>query len=157
VHLAEDRVPLKWSTVVAADVVMETRFFNPYNRLEHRWDYGLFFRSTTEQGFRLIIRDDGAWFVSYTDHRRGVIEQTTVQSGTISLFDKAPGGSNHIRLVVLGEEGLFFVNANFVATLDLRKTVNSGKAGVASGIFKYFQWPGNATKYEKFRVRAVSP
>ncbi len=57
-----------------------------------------------------------------------------------------------MRVIAMGERGLFFVNGNFVSTLDLSDVTHAGDVAVMTGAYTDDEVAGKVRRYEAFSV-----
>ena len=122
-----------------ADGIIEARFFNPYSAQEGSWSSGFLIRQGRSNEFHAVIVDDsGRW---HHHLRTGVTESAhAVADGKSSHISTSPSGSNHIRIIAMGDEGWLFINGARVAKLDLGGLL---EAGAVSAVGSYFTGPRN--------------
>jgi hypothetical protein len=126
--------------------VAEARFYNPYDRSEGDWDYGFGFRSTGKaEEYRLFITSKGAWFLYLTNVEK-------IADGQVKNLDLSSNGSNDLRLVVRGDAAYFFVNDEYVATLDVSEKNAAGDVWVGTGFFSGYELIGKSTRYEDLTI-----
>ena len=137
-----------------ADGVIEARFFNPYSEQEGNWSSGFLFRSGTFNVFHLIIvYVEGRWF-HYL--RTGDADSTQRLAGNNSShISTSPSGSNHIRVIALGEEGWLFINGAYVDKLDLSGLLEGGDVSAVGSYFKSDGVSGKSTRFEDLAIWSV--
>jgi hypothetical protein len=107
------------------DFVVEAVFGNPSDDAGGGWDYGfLFGPSGSPEDYRLSVDSEGQWFLD--------LGSTTVLSGQVESLNLAAGESNKLRLIVIEGTGIFFVNDEYVATLDVAAAQDGGKLWLVS-------------------------
>jgi hypothetical protein len=67
-------------------------------------------------------------------------------------LDVSASGTNHIRLVAKGETAYFFVNGNYIATLDVSGKLVAADVSVVTGAIEGDQVDGKSTRFEGFTV-----
>lgn len=148
-HVEDNKVGFKAANANSRDLVAETRFYNPFDRLEHAWDYGILFRhSGWNKQYRLTVNSDGKWRLSLHEESGYKV----INQGEAKGLDVTAWGANHLRLIIQGDVGLFFVNSNYVATLDVSGKQVPGDVLVATGSFSGNKINGRSTRYEDFTV-----
>lgn len=153
-HEAEDTfVTVYEADARLADFVVDVRFFNPYDRGENDWDYGIFFRDVQSQQYRVALTSEGYWSHEYV--AGGVF--TTLNSGfiTSSIMDTSEDGHNDLRLVVRGRGAQFYVNDNFVAELDVSAHWKAGTIQVVTGSYQGNEVTGRSTAFENLIIREI--
>lgn len=139
------------ASVSLGDFIAEVRFYNPYSRTEKSWDYGILFRSAGgNQNYRLSIDSDGDWSFRLVEGDPNASKR--VAFGVIKNFDLSASGSNLLRIVVRGTNAFFFVNGDYVATLDTSDKIAGGDVSAGTGFFGGNQMIGKSTRYESFTV-----
>jgi hypothetical protein len=134
------------SGVSVRNFIAEATFHNPYSSEEGGWDYGFLFRSAEGTSYAIQFTSSGMWFfILYTE------EPSTLDSGFIDLQTGADE-KNHIRIIVLGSSGAFYVNGQFVATLDTSQLTKIGDVSVATGIGVENKKAGKVTSFENFTI-----
>ena len=137
-----------------ADSVVEVRFFNPYPASFGSWSYGLYLRSPSLDTFHLVMLHSSRRWSHYV--QSGTLESRQVfQDSSDSTISTGAGGSNHLRLILLGDRGWLFINGVFAGQLDLTRLASSGDVKVMTGFFPPDQIAGEATRFEDFMVHSV--
>ena len=140
------------STAWMADGIIEARFLNPYSASEGDWTSGFLIRKgSADEHHAVFIDDDGGWH----HYVRMMGADTKLAEGSSEHIATSPSGSNHIRIVALGEGGLLFVNGAFVSTLDLSRLVLSGNVAGVGAYFSSHAIAGKLTSLEDFSVWSV--
>ena len=133
--------------VTLADGIIEATFFNPYSSTEGNWSSGFMFRAGDQSGFHIVVvHSDGSWH-HYLRPKRGSDEDQLLSMQYRGEISTASDGSNHVRIIVKGEEGWLFINDAFVGALDLSDLTTGG---TVSAIGSYFQDDGIAGKSTRF-------
>ena len=146
-------IPIHTSGVTVANTVVEARFFNPYPASEGSWSYGFLLRRSSNVFHSVFVRSNGSWY-----HRLrtgGVESEVELRRELSSQIDTGPTGSNHLRVIALGENGWLYINGVFVAKLSLS---GLGDAGGVEAIGSYFgpdELAGKSTRFEDFSVRSI--
>ncbi|MBN2548148.1 MAG: protein kinase [Anaerolineales bacterium] len=150
---ADGLITLESSSVDLKNFMVEGRFFNPFAASRSSWDYGLLFRSTGKDNqYRLVIKSSQTWvFVSNSGDPDGII----ISEGDLPDLDVSDGGSNFIRLICQEDNGLFYLNDNFVAELDLSGRMFSGDILIATGVYYGDELDGETTRYQGFAVWSI--
>ncbi len=134
-----------------ADGIIKARFINPYSSREGDWVSGFLFRSGAFDEFHAVgVEEAGRWF-HYL--RTGDSDSTKrMASSTSPHISTSPSGSNHIRIVALGEEGWLFINGAYVEKLDLSGRLEAGSVGAMGSYFKGDGIAGKSTRFEDFTI-----
>lgn len=150
---ADGLITLEASSVDVKNFVVEARLFNPFAASRSSWDYGLLFRSTGKDNqYRLVIKSSQTWvFVSNSGDPDGII----ISEGDLPGLDVSAGGSNFIRLICQEDKGLFYLNENFIAELDLSGRMFSGDILIATGVYYGDEIDGETTRYQGFGVWSI--
>src|SRR5579859_5540946 len=131
------------------DFMTSATFTNPYDQSKGTWDYGFFFRATGNKNeeYRLYVRSTGAW-----DFHYGTEKDTN--NGTVpdKELNTAANGKNALLLIVIGNDGLFFINNQFVGHLDTSAHTDAGDIEIVSSIVDKDYVKGGVTPYENFTV-----
>jgi serine/threonine protein kinase len=147
--LEKDQVATLPTGVNLRNFVVEAQFHNPYDSARGAWDYGFLFRHTgLNNEYRLVVNSTGHWGL-------GLTESNLSQYQELPGLDTSPTGSNLLRLVVKDDKGYFFVNNDYVATLDLSPKMADGDIYAASAIVQGEGIPGEATSFDGFKVWAL--
>ncbi len=134
-----------------ADGIIETRFFNPYSRTEGGWSSGFLFRSSAFNVFHAVIVNENGWWVHRL--RTGDVDSTQyLAENSSSHISTSPSGSNHIRIIALGEEGWLFINGAYVDKLDLSGHLAAGRVSAVGSYFTGHGIAGKSTKFEDFTI-----
>ena len=148
----DDFIENRYAYVTMADFIVEATFVNPYASSYAPWDYGFIVRDHrvgNETTFMLIrVTGNERWIVS--GHEFGIYYE--MDDGWVPGLNIWDGGRNHLMLVAIEERGLFFVNGNFVTSLDLSDMSQAGDIAVVTGSIAGNEVAGEVTQYEGFKV-----
>ena len=146
----DGRIDSQGTSISLADGIVETRFFNPYSKEEGNWSSGFLLRSASNKFHVVGIEVSGRWFHRL---RTGDAESTQRLADDISThISTGPSGSNHIRIIALGEEGWLFINGVYVDKLDLGGLVEAGDVLALGSYFSGDGIAGKSTKFEDFTI-----
>lgn len=135
------------------DFIVEARFFNPYPLSTGSWDYGFIVRHEDQNTqYRFVIFSDKSWVLL---NNTGDPEGTEIAGGELPDLDISEGGSNLLKLVFSGERGLFYLENNFIAEMDISARMSSGSILVATGVYTGDEITGESTEYEDFTVWSI--
>jgi hypothetical protein len=152
IHEPEDTLVVStYSDLAIANFVVEVTFINPYDGANDGWSHGIFFRDQGDSQFRLIFDSLGNWELSYVDGE----EFTTVQSGVLTNVETQKSGRNLLRLAANGAGGLFSLNGEIIAALDLSQLTLSGDVAVGTGLYFETEVRGAVTEYEDFTIWSI--
>ena len=151
-HDAEDGfIEVHASGVTLADTHVAARFQNPYSTQEGSWDYGFIIRRSGLNEFHAIyIRSDQSW--SHTVRSGTTESRMLLRNAQSPHINASLGGSNHLRVIALGDDGWLFINDEFVSTLDLSGWREAGDVRAATGLLSGDEITGRSTH----RLRARS-
>lgn len=117
------------SRLWVADLVAEATFANPPER---NWDYGFVIRFAASDRLEVIgVTADHRWF--HHTISPGDSNYTTVDRGRLRSNLR---GRNQLLLIALENLGLFFVNGELVARLDLSHNLEPGDVRAMGGFFQ---------------------
>ena len=146
----DDKVKIEESDLWVADAEVEVTFYNPYSLSVKGWNYGFFVRWNLESNIRFIVTSGGYWNVdTWTEAEK---HQTLRQGDLQTAFNTNTGASNHLRVVVEGARGEFYVNGNRVAVVDLATLTDVGDVAVGTGFYADTEVGGAVTRFEDFTV-----
>ena len=147
----DGRIDIHGTPTSLADGIVEARFFNPYPRQEGTWSSGFLFRSSVPNGFHVVgIEVSGRWFHRL---RTGSVDPIQRLAGDISTHIAAsPSGSNHIRIIALGQEGWLFINGSYVDKLDLSGRLEAGSVSAVGSYFEGDGIAGRSTTFEDLTI-----
>ena len=110
------------------DVLVEATFYNPYTTPNAYWEHGFLLRNSGRNYLHWVSIDrDGMW-----DHFHRLGETKALDQRTTRTFDinTAPGGKNHLAVVMTGATGRLYINGNYQTTLDLSAITKGGRIKV---------------------------
>ncbi|MBM3957399.1 MAG: trypsin-like peptidase domain-containing protein, partial [Gemmatimonadetes bacterium] len=147
--------------VSVTDLEVSARFFNPYSAFEGSWSYGFFFRQSAPEGFHAVFvrgygesgKQQAKWY-HYVRAGSGSPARQA-QAGDLPKLDLSTDGSNHLRVVALGDKGWLIINGEFAGELDLGGQRDAGRASVMTGFFSADSVPGKTTRFEGFTVSPI--
>ena len=153
-HADDGLIDVHRTFTSVADGIVEARFFNPFSAQEGSWSSGFLIRQGKSNEFHAVIVDDsGRW---YHSKRTGDADSTHfVADGRSSHISTSPSGSNHIRIVAVGDDGWLFINGAHVAKLDLAGLLEAGTVSAVGSYFTGHGIPGRATRFEGLTIRSV--
>ena len=141
------------------NMVVEATFVNPYSSASNPWDYGFIFRDNRNERdapfIVIAVNYLGGW-VLWTGDGTSDASYDRVDSGTLGRFNTRAGGRNHLRIVAIGKRGWFFVDDEFVSTLDLSNVTHKGDVAAILGVFGDTEQVGEVTRYEGFQGRELT-
>lgn len=119
--------------------VIEAKFYNAVSPVVGRaqdWDYGFFFRLTDTKFYYLYVTPKRHWNLVAQEDINGRTKFDIIAEGEAPRLDVTEAGVNKLRLLVSGNQGVFYINENFVSELKLDKITEAGSVGVGTGITK---------------------
>ena len=152
-HELDDRTESIFSEVNLRDMAVDVTFVNPF--ADGGWDMGITFRQVdANDEYRLVVRADGQWNLN---NRQGD-QDNFVQDGNARQFlNLAEADTNRITLLAAGDIGLFLLNNNFVAHLDLGERDAFGDVAISTGYYTSSEREGAVTDYQNFSVWSLTP
>lgn len=118
------------------DFVADVKFTNavsPYIDIAQDWDYGFIFRSTSDKFYHLFVTYRQEWGLTLYETIDGRTKSTKVASGKLSNLDVSEKASNRLMVYASGGEGYFYINQQYVATLNLSAHQVSGEVEIVTG------------------------
>ena len=141
----------EYADVSLDDLMVEATFTNPYDALEHTWDYGFFLRydrGDDDPPFLQVVVDSrGRWAVKSGSGA----PYNQVAAGNVSNLKLGAGQQNHVMVVALEDRGWLFVNQTFIASFDLSDVKVNGHIAIITGAYTGGERAGASTEYENFR------
>ena len=145
----DDLVPWKPSGVWLTNMELEATFYNPYSQSVKAWNYGFFVRVGHESNVRFVVTSWAYWeVIGWTEEDHKTLGADRIQAA----FNTNTGATNHLRVVVEGKKGEFYVNGNRVAVVDLGDFTEVGDVAVGTGFFDDSEVGGAVTRFEDFIV-----
>jgi hypothetical protein len=142
------------ANVNVSEMILEAKFFNPYQALQGGWDYGFVFRYVpNSHQYVLVVHSDRFYYLYYYNPVTQLNER--INMGWISNLDLSAGGSNTLTLFVSEGRGLLFVNGAYIAALDLGAHTASGNVAIITGYLRGDEIAGRSTYYEDFAIHAA--
>jgi hypothetical protein len=144
------------TNVSVLDAVIEARFFNPYSPSTGSWDYGFILRHPSQGVFQaIVLRSDGNW---YQYERTGTLESSQLLANQwSSAINTGAGGTNDLKLVVLGDKLWLFINGTYVRELQAGASITAGTVKAINGYFNGDGIDGQSTRFEGLTVRSLQP
>ena len=136
------------SNINVKDFIIEATFYNPYSSISGNWDYGFLFRSKNEMFHVVRVTSDKEWFHYVVING----EWNKIEDGKIYNLQVGADQNNHIYIIVLDNNGLLYVNGDFVALLNISRLVEKEDISVATGIAGDSEIEGKVTRFENFTV-----
>ena len=132
--------------------IISADFGVPYSESVDDWSVGFIFRNPTRNNLSHVsVTRDGI----YSHYERHDGENTRLDSGYASTWNRNVGGENKLALVVVEDGGWLFVNSEYVADLDVSGADDGGSLEVATGIFTGHEVAGETTRVSDIRASAL--
>lgn len=147
----DDQVVTRYADLTLANFVAEVTFLTPYEGEAVGWSHGFFFRDSAEAQLRLIFDNVGTWELTLLVGD----EFTTLQTGTTEIVETDVNSPNIVRLAADGDEGLFSLNGEVIAELDLSAAPLPGDIAVGTGMYTDTEVSGAETLYEDFTIWSI--
>ena len=155
---ADGWIKTEYAGVSLPDIILEATFVNPYSASSHSWDYGFILRDnrdgSTGAFIQIAVDSERRWSLAW--RKGGDSSNQRISGGTIANFNTGAAERNHLRVVAIEERGWFFVNGDFVATLDLSDVATSGDIAVITGAFTGDEVAGAVTRFEDFKISRLA-
>ena len=127
----------------ARNFYITSDFSVPYSTDIGVWDAGFLFRNSGNGNLSyVVVTQDG--YYNHTVIRDG--ENTVLDRGRVSNWDRDVGSDNTISLAVIEDRGWVFVNSHYVTDLDVSDGSGEGFLQIATGIFTNSEIPGYTTR-----------
>ena len=150
-------IKAEYADVSLSDMIVSATFVNPYSAASNLWDYGFIIRDrgagSTAQFIQVAVTSGGRWEAAWREGRSS--ESLTIAEGTLGSFDTGAGGRNNLWVAAFGGRGLFFVNGEFVSSLDFSEVTGAGDVAVITGAYTGGEVAGAVTRYEDFLVSSL--
>ena len=155
---ADGWIKTEYAGVSFPDIILEATFVNPYSASSNSWDYGFFLRDNSFEStgafIQIAVTSERRWSLAW--RKGGDSSNQRISGGTIANFNTGAAGRNHLRVVAIEKRGWFFVNGDFVATLDLSDVATSGDIAVITGAFTGDEVAGAVTRFEDFKISRLA-
>ena len=148
-------IKTEYSNASISDMVVEATFVNPYAASSNSWDYGFILRNDRWDDdapiLQFVVSSNQRWAVS----SGAGAPYERIGAGTVTNLNRGSGGRNHLMVVALGTRGWFFVNGDYVASVDLSSVTGVGDVAVITGAYTGHEVTGAVTRYEGFKGYAL--
>ena len=134
----------------------QVEMINPADRQDNTWDYGFLFRYVRPAGYELVLNSNRSWtlFLIQSGAALGV-NRRNITAGTVKNFDQSPNGSNTMRLFARGNSAVFFVNGEYIATLDVSAWQSYGSFSIATCFMAADLYPTVVLRWKNLTVKAL--
>jgi hypothetical protein len=151
VHEAEDElIEGENADVSLKNFIVEAKFYNPYATSTGTWDYGFILRHVEKNvQYRFVIQSDQTWTLM---NNSGSADGAVIAEGNLPNLDVSENGWNQAKLIFKDDKGLFYLNDEFIAEMDLSERTNSGDIYVVTGVYSGDEITGKTTKYVDFTI-----
>ncbi|MCA9955693.1 MAG: hypothetical protein KC434_13280, partial [Anaerolineales bacterium] len=150
VHVIDDLIKLETAEVDVLNFLAEVTFVNPFAASVNNWDYGFSFRTNGSYKYWLVVESEGDWALA--DRQGSADNETTVDEGNLDILNLGAGETNTLRLIAMGDRGYFFVNDEFIDSLDLSSNLDSGEVEAITAYYFDHEIEGEATGFVDFTV-----
>ena len=155
VHTSDSKLVWIPANVNLRDFVADVTFFNPYDGSENQWSYGIIFRHAGyNQQFRFYVTSFQTWNLVLASDVSGELLTTSVASGQVNNLNISANGSNHLRIIVVGETGYLIINNVYISTFPTSGKMTSGDIGVTTE-FVGDQTIGKSTTFRDFSILPI--
>ena len=129
----------------AADVLVEATIYNPYATGNAYWEHGFLLRAGAFNYQHWVsIDSDGDWEHFHRLGETKALDRTTRRTPDINT---APGGKNHLAVVMTGATGRLYINGKYQGNIDFSAITEPGRISV----FLDEDFSGR-TRFEDFTV-----
>jgi len=140
--------------ISATDLEISATFLNPYSTFEGGWSYGFFFRQSAPDGYHAVfVRSDRKWY--HYVRTGSIYGDQELQVRDWADIDVSPDGSNHMRVIAVGDKGWLIINGELAGVLDLGAHQRTGPASAITGFFNADSIAGRSTTFEGFAVSSI--
>ncbi len=149
-HETNNLIKSDYADISIQNFLLQATFVAPYETAVAGWDFGVTFRQqAANDELRLVVRSDGAWNLN----NRSSDDDNFIQEGDLSnSLTLGKGSTNSILILAVDETGYFFLNGEFIESLDLSSKLAEGDIGLGTGYYTNNQVDGESTDYESFAV-----
>ena len=134
------------------DFSVSADFEVPYSQSVGTWSVGFLFRRSSLGNLSYIaITQSGRY--SHYERRDG--EDTRLDWGSVSTWNRNVGYENRVTLVAIDGRGWLFVNSKYVTDLDLSNASERGGLGISTGFFTGDEVEGESTKVSDVAASAL--
>ncbi|MCC6605330.1 MAG: serine/threonine protein kinase [Anaerolineae bacterium] len=150
VHVIDDLIKLETADVDELNFIVEATFVNPFAASVNGWDYGFSFRTNGSYKYWLVLASEGNWALA--DRQGSADNEFTVAEGDLNNLNLGDGETNTLRLMAWGDVGYFFVNGEFISSLDLSSNLDSGQIEAMTAFYFDHEIEGEATGFVDFTI-----
>ncbi len=150
VHALDDLIKLETADVDVRNFIVDTTFTNPFAASVNEWDYGFSFRTNGSFKYWLVLASEGEWQLA--DRQGSADDEVVVAEGELANLNIGANETNTVRLIAWGDVGYFFLNGEFIDTLDLSNNQDSGEIEVMTAFFFDHELEGEATGFNDFTI-----
>ena len=158
---SDDGIDRYQAEISITDFGVSARFFNPYSTFEGSWSYGFLLRYSSPDSFHAVFlrsyRESGIQRRKWYHYVRtgSIYGDRELQVKDSAAIDVDPGGSNHVRVIAIGDRGWLIINGEFAGELDLGAHRYAGRPSVMTGFFRGDSIEGRTTSFEGFTVSSI--
>jgi serine/threonine protein kinase/WD40 repeat protein len=146
VHIEDDSVQTYYIGDKFHNFALQVTFTNPgYAEESSDWDFGLLFRDGGgNDQFRLSVIGNGSWNLL---DRQGDSSDAIIEGELI--LNTGSAEENELVLLAIDDRGIFFLNGNYVATLDLSARSSFGSLALGTGFYNGDERDGAVTNFSE--------
>lgn len=150
VHVIDDLIKLESANVDQLNFIAEATFVNPFAASANDWDFGFSFRTDGSFKYWLVAASEGDWQLA--DRQGSVDDEVTVAEGDLFNLNLGENETNNMRLIARGDLGYFFINDEFIDTLDLSSNQDFGDIEVITAFYFDHELEGATTGFTDFTI-----
>ena len=151
-HDEDNFIEIQYAGLQVRDFRLIATFNNPYNTEIGDWSHGVFFRDNSSSQYRLSFTSQRQWKLSLFESVTGAF--TTTQQGSFEQdrINLELEGLNTIRLDVLDDQAIFYLNDQRISLLDLSDHSQDGLIGIATGLERDTEYEGFQTIVTDYQI-----
>ena len=156
---SNDAAETQHAKVLMTDMMVEATFTNPYGASENLWTYGFVLRDGPVDKLTITVSSARRWRLHMGDMPtpKHLGADRMLGGGTFNgEFDDEAGGQNHLRMVAIGDQGWFFINGAFVASIDLSLVSEAGDVAVVTGASGGDEMDDASTGFRDFKGKRLT-
>ena len=132
--------------------IINADFEVPYSESVSGWSVGFIFRKPSRGNLSHIAVTQSGLYSHYERHDG---ENTRLDSGYVSIWNRGTGNKNKMTLVVVEDRGWLFVNSEYVSDFDVSGASERGSLEIATGIFADNEVEGETTRISNVTASAL--
>jgi hypothetical protein len=149
-HIDDDLIKSEFADIETADFIARAIFSNPYQANEETgWDYGFSFRYVgVAERYWLIITSDEEWTLDHQTEE----DDFYLHEDELDNLNVGANETNELLLIAQNDVGYFFLNGQYISTLDLSDRTESGEIAVVTAFYIGDERIGSNTNYEAWII-----